>query len=148
MQPNELYHYGVIGMRWGVRRNRDTAISRTSSPRTRLLKAKLDVDEKRVYEGKKRKYNTKNLKKALDASRKFDKMLQDRVSSLSKGKAAAQILLLGNSGALTYNRLRTAGYKRAASAGAAMVSNLLWPVRYKLETSQNIVRKAIEKKGR
>ena len=32
--------------------------------------------------------------------------------------------------------------------GAAMVSNLLWPVRYKLETSQNIVRKATEKKGR
>lgn len=148
MQPNELYHYGVIGMRWGVRRNRDTAISRTSSPRTRVLKAKLDIDKKRVYEGKKRKYNTKNLKKALDASQKFDKMLQDRVSSLSKGKAAAQILLLGNSGALTYNRLRTAGYKRAASAGAAMVSNLLWPVRYKLETSQNIVRKATEKKGR
>ena len=148
MQPNELYHYGVIGMRWGVRRNRDTAISRTSSPRTRVLKAKLDIDKKRVYEGKKRKYNTKNLKKALDASQKFDKMLQDRVSSMSKGKAAAQILLFGNSGALTYNRLRTAGYKRAASAGAAMVSNLLWPVRYKLENSQNIVRKATEKKGR
>lgn len=128
MQPNELYHYGVLGMRWGVRRNRDNIITRTSSRRTRGLKYRLKKDEKRASKGRSKRYDTKKLKSDLKASQKYDKMVQDRVTSLSKGKLAAQVFLFGSRGALRYNQLRTSGYNRIVSSGASVLSTLMWPV--------------------
>ena len=152
MKPNELYHYGVLGMRWGVRRNRDNIITRTSSRRTRGLKYRLKQDEKRASKGRPKQYDTKKLKSDLKASQKYDKMVQDRVTSLSKGKLAAQTLLFGSRGALRYNQIRTSGYDRLVSAGAAVVSNLMrpFPISVPVNAAASIATsvKYAKKKGR
>lgn len=150
MQSDKLYHYGVLGMRWGVRRNRDNIITRTSSRRTRGLKYRLKKDEKRASKGQSKQYDTKKLKSDLKASQKYDKTVQDRVTSLSKGKLAAQVFLFGSRGALRYNQLRTSGYDRIVSAGAAVVSSLMSPFALPVNAAASIATsvKYAKKKGR
>lgn len=112
---NELMHYGVLGMRWGVRKDKDSLFARKSSRTTRGLQKRLAKDEKREAAGKRKKYDTQKLHEALQKSQKFDKAVQERVSSMSKGKTAAQVFLMGSRGALRYNQLRTKGYGRVVS---------------------------------
>lgn len=112
---NELYHYGVLGMRWGVRKDKDTIFTRKSSRTTRGLERRLAKDEKRAAAGKYKKYDTHRLRKALRDSKRFDAAVQKRVNSMSKGKTFAQVLLMGSRGALRYNQLRTTGYGRVLS---------------------------------
>lgn len=75
---NELYHYGVKGMRWGVRKNPDKAYSKASN-KLRKLDAKLnkltnksvDISPKTAkYEAKKGKTDRKLTKLRSNASTK------------------------------------------------------------------------------
>lgn len=123
---DELMHYGVLGMRWGVRKDKDTLLARKSSRTTRGLQRRLNKDEKRAAKGKRRKYDTGKLQAALDRSKKFDAEVQKRVSSMSRGKTAIEVITMGSRGALRYNQLRTKGYNRAVSAiGAVVVSGVM-----------------------
>lgn len=116
MMSSELMHYGVLGMRWGVRRDKDTIFARKSTRTTRGLQRRLNKDDKRAAKGKKRKYDTGRLQEDLEKSKKLDTELQKRVSSMSRGKTAVEVITMGSRGALRYNQLRVRGYGRAVSA--------------------------------
>ena len=54
---NELYHYGILGMKWGVRRNRKAASSSTSNtkPKTKRIPSEdhlqaQQLKKKKLYE--------------------------------------------------------------------------------------------------
>lgn len=55
MSNNELYHYGVLGMKWGVRRYRNKDGSLTSAGKRRSKTDSWSEDAKAAYELKKKK---------------------------------------------------------------------------------------------
>ena len=46
MNDNELYHYGVLGMKWGVRRKRNSSNVETAKPKKKTL-SEMSDDELR-----------------------------------------------------------------------------------------------------
>lgn len=131
----ELKHYGVLGMRWGVRRNKDNIWTRVSSRTARGLQKRLDKDERRAAKGKARKYDTALLKKDLESRRAFDARVQNRVTSMGHAKTFAQWMLMGSRGALRYNQLRTKNYGRIKSFVGAKLARRVWD-----NTTAHIVR--------
>lgn len=70
MENNELYHYGVIGMHWGVRRTPEQLGHRTkSSVSARSAKARVRVNNKKVGSTKPMTAEEKEAKKkeAMDS---------------------------------------------------------------------------------
>ena len=71
---NELYHYGVLGMKWGVRKGRST-----SSKSTRKRKASnYHEDYKKAHSGKSVKYMSdkelNDTNRRLQAERQYDQL--------------------------------------------------------------------------
>ena len=71
---NELYHYGVLGMKWGVRKGRST-----SSKLTRKRKASnYHEDYKKAHSGKSVKYMSdkelNDTNRRLQAERQYDQL--------------------------------------------------------------------------
>lgn len=80
--PNELYHYGVKGMKWGIRRTPEQ-LGRRASPKHRDIVSRNQYTKARVEGAKKRltkKYN-KRLSKEEERYKNSDKsrMAKDRI---------------------------------------------------------------------
>lgn len=108
-----LCHYGVIGMKWGIRRSRKFA--------EKAKKAKTSEARK--------KYQDKSDKIAAYHERMSGgKNVMNRVKSISTGKAIAQSLVFGTYGAVKYNAARSKNLSRgraAAEAAAYQAGNYL-----------------------
>ena len=114
---DELTHYGVPGMRWGVRRS----TSSTSGPSAKKKGPPSD-DYKRMQDMKKR--GTKNLTTAELKELTGRMQLEKQYKDLSKGKAYVKDLLKTSGKELAKETLKNAG-KKGIEKGAKYVADFL-----------------------
>lgn len=146
--PNneELYHYGVLGMKWGVHRARKKGTTyQYQSLRTKIAKKAASVmdrnakkikakSDKYLAEGKQNKakkyeIKAKEAKQSADlqkrwakASAKHDRGMQDIAEKMSTGKAIAQTLLT-HGWNKTYHSILVSG-EGSISKGKAAVATI------------------------
>ena len=120
----QLMHYGVVGMKWGVRRARKTG--GTYSYKSRATKR---------YEKKAKKAeiygdtaNSAKFKKYAQRSAKLDKGMEKTARNMSAGRTAAATILNGSFALKTYAAVQGAGYNKAmAGVSAAVGTYMLGP---------------------
>lgn len=104
-----LYHYGVLGMKWGQRRARINASKSANFRRSGR------IEKANKYAAKSRKIEKKHRARAGDKA-------YNRVKSTSTGKLIGQSLLMGTYGTLKYHQAKSKGN----STGKAAVKGLLY----------------------
>jgi hypothetical protein len=147
--PDELYHYGVVGMKWGKRRAAAKGQSYTyTSHSTNKYNKKTKVakesarewDEMARYakqKGKTKKaakYAANAAKDRADAqkygnrakrSAQHDKNMQKLADKTSAGSTAGAILLAGGQNTKGYMQRRAAGMTVGRSVGGTVAGNML-----------------------
>lgn len=127
-QKNSLEHYGVLGMKWGIRKAESRGQTyQYKSIGQKMKQRKVNRLQSKINSTKnstKKSKLTEKLKKQtnkLNNLKSRDKRREQYARSASVGGAVARTVLFGPIGNGTYERLRSAGSSQV-EAGAAMAA--------------------------
>lgn len=113
MQQNELYHYGVKGMRWGHRKAQQYT---ARAKQLRKSGKKGDLGEAKAYETR--------AKNAKDYAKRNKKQAEVNASRTMGAKIATNIWA-GPFANRTYNAVRAAGGSKGAALGITTATALI-----------------------
>lgn len=105
-EQNELYHFGVIGMKWGVHKARKFAASGQTEKREATL-SKIDAKATKKLQ----KINTRYEKRQARADRKFDKAERKSNSFLSSERSARKAFRKASKEQFRANKIALKGKK-------------------------------------
>ena len=114
--PDELYHFGVLGMRWHMRKaavkgqTYDYKSRQQKKYQKKFNLASYKNEGKILNEKQQKKFD--KLKDKLDAYKLRDKSRVDYAKAQNVGGVILQNLLLGQVASGSYNRYRNAGYSK------------------------------------
>lgn len=140
-----LAHWGIRGMKWGVRRfqNRDGSLTPSGKKRYGATekekkraqtdwrkdgytsKATLKLEKKRLRKQKKTGESTTQYDKKLEASKEFDKKYSEVRKNMPKGKKVTNALLSGIYGSHNYASQIASGKLPSEAQGKMLVSTLI-----------------------
>jgi hypothetical protein len=112
----ELYHYGVLGMKWGVHR------AKVYQAKSNRARSRGNIGDAERYQNKSNRMMEKN-ERLSGGKNAFE-----RASKQSMGKTLAQAAVFGTYGATKYNQARA----KHASRGKAAVQAVLYSVGNKM----------------
>lgn len=159
---NELYHYGVAGMRWGIRKIRKVATS-NNKPRNKK--------EAEKYKQAKKLYSeTQNIAKNLKSTTNWTKRQKERIAfnmlkgdsqKRAEGKENTRMEAFGilggaaataaiMAGSMAANYVKSVGVKNIASKGANAVKNIsnsLYKTRI-IDVNRNVISKSFKSAGK
>ena len=122
---NELYHYGVLGMKWGVRRARKNGASYVYKAHGQK-KYEKKIDQIKSSNKKNKKEKLAKAKTKLSIYKQRDKNRQSYASKTNLGKAVVKQILMGPIGSGSYSRYRSSGNNRVmAFLKSNVISSLL-----------------------
>lgn len=112
---NELKHYGVLGMKWRMRRAAKKGIeySYKSHGQKKYEKKLNKLQSKQTSKSNSKKIEKAKSKLSMYKARDLNRV--DYAKKTSTGKAVVKQLLLGPSGSGAYSRYRSAGYGKVLS---------------------------------
>ena len=124
-KSDELYHYGVIGMKWGVKRARKNGASYVYKSHGQK-KYEKKIDQIKSSNKKNKKEKLAKAKTKLSIYKQRDKNRQSYASKTNLGKAVVKQILMGPIGSGSYSRYRSSGNNRVmAFLKSNVISSLL-----------------------
>lgn len=123
---NYLMHYGVVGVKWGVKRGRRIGEQAAAlQKKANLLKSQGKTKKAQKLSAKASAKRAQNKRIMAKHNRLAGKKVMDKVEKQSWGKTITKTALMGSYGSFKYDQLRTQGVSKGKAAVAGVLSGSL-----------------------